>query len=203
MAKGIYCVIYGLICALIGMCAKVIIPDLADANNASGYVLESALPVGIRGLIIAATLAAMMSTASAALLASSTVFTEDLLPSLTHHRTNVTLSRVATFIFDALILGVSMLVNDVINALTLAYNLLVGGMLIPLIGAVYLKRATTFGAMALGFITVVIFILKDGLEANSPIYYSLAIILISFIVGCYFTQSTTQTLFQQGQASPD
>lgn len=204
-AAGIYCVIYGLICAIIGMCARIIVPDLADANNAFGYVLESALPMGIRGLIIAATLAAMMSTASAALLASSTVFTEDLLPSLTHHKTSVTLNRIATFIFGILILGISMVVNDVISALTLAYNLLVGGMLIPLIGAVYWKRASTFGAMlsmALGFITVIIFIIKDGLDANSPIYYSLTIGLLSFIIGSYMTKSNTVALFQQDQMNP-
>lgn len=205
-AAGVYCVIYGLVCALIGMCAKVIVPDLADANNAFGYVLESALPMGIRGLIIAATLAAMMSTASAALLASSTVFTEDLLPNLTRHKTGVTLNRIATFVFGALILGISMVVNDVISALTLAYNLLVGGMLIPLIGAVYWKRATTFGAMlsmSLGFITVIFFIFKDGLDANTPIYYSLAVSLISFIVGSYLAKSNTPALFQQSQIEPD
>ncbi|WP_425273246.1 sodium:solute symporter family transporter [Pseudomonas lactucae] len=40
------------------------------------------LPDGIRGLVSAAALAAMMSTASAGLLAASTVLTEDLLPRL-------------------------------------------------------------------------------------------------------------------------
>ncbi len=82
-------------------------------------------------------------------------------------------------------LGIALVVSDVISALTLAYNLLVGGMLIPLIGAIYWKRATTAGAissMTLGFITALVFMFKDGLDSNTPIYYSLAIGLVSFIV---------------------
>ena len=83
------------------------------------------------------------------------------------------------------VLAIALVVSDVISALTLAYNLLVGGMLVPLIGAIYWKRATTAGAissMSLGFITALIFMIKDGLDANTPIYYSLAVGLISFIV---------------------
>ena len=81
--------------------------------------------------------------------------------------------------------SIALVVNDVISALTLAYNLLVGGMLIPLIGAIYWKRATTSGAitsMALGFLTALALMLKDGFDANTPIYYSLSVGLISFVV---------------------
>ena len=72
-----------------------------------------------------------------------------------------------------------------ISALTLAYNLLVGGMLVPLIGAIFWKRATTTGAitsMSLGFVTALVFMFKDGLDANTPIYYSLAVALASFVL---------------------
>jgi len=83
------------------------------------------------------------------------------------------------------VLGIALAVNDVISALTLAYNLLVGGMLIPLIGAIFWKRATTAGAiasMSLGFATALLFMFKDGLDANTPIYYSLAVGLVSFVM---------------------
>lgn len=58
-------------------------------------------------------------------------------------------------------------------------------MLVPLIGAIFWKRATTAGAitsMSLGFVTVLVFMLKDGLEANTPIYYSLSAGLVSFVL---------------------
>jgi len=136
--------------------------------------------------VIAAALAAMMSTASAGLLAASTVLTEDLLPKLRGGKqSSLALNRLFTCLTGLVVLGIALVVSDVISALTLAYNLLVGGMLIPLIGAIYWKRATTAGAissMTLGFITALVFMFKDGLDSNTPIYYSLAIGLVSFIV---------------------
>ncbi|OEC37972.1 sodium:solute symporter [Pseudomonas sp. 1D4] len=188
-AAGLYCVLYGLAGALIGMAAKVLLPDLENVNNAFASVVEHSLPNGIRGLVIAAALAALMSTASAGLLAASTTITQDLLPLLRGGRTSgngdVHENRIATLLLGVVMLGIALVVSDVISALTVAYNLLVGGMLVPLIGAIYWKRATTAGAiasMSLGFLTVLGFMFKDGLDANTPIYYSLAVGLVSFVV---------------------
>ncbi|MHA6196649.1 sodium:solute symporter family protein [Pseudomonas wadenswilerensis] len=183
---GVYCVIYGLVCAVIGMAAHVLLPDLGNANNAFAAIVKSALPDGIRGLVIAAALAAMMSTASAGLLAASTVLTEDLLPKLRGGKqSSLAINRLFTLLTGLAVLAIALVVEDVISALTLAYNLLVGGMLVPLIGAIYWKRATTRGAitsMTLGFVTALAFMIKDGMDANTPIYYSLAIGLVSFVV---------------------
>jgi SSS family solute:Na+ symporter len=183
---GFYCILYGLACALIGMAAHVLIPDLDNVNNAFAAIVKVSLPDGIRGLVIAAALAAMMSTASAGLLAASTVLTEDLLPRLRGGRqSSLAINRLFTMLTGIVVLGIALVVNDVISALTLAYNLLVGGMLIPLIGAIFWKRATTSGAitsMTLGFVTALVFMFKDGLDANTPIYYSLAVALVSFVL---------------------
>ena len=188
-AAGIYCVLYGLAGALIGMAAKVVLPDLDNVNNAFASIVQTSLPNGVRGLVIAAALAALMSTASAGLLAASTTVTQDLLPRLRGGRESgngdVHENRIATLLLGVVVLGIALVVSDVISALTLAYNLLVGGMLIPLIGAIYWKRATTAGAitsMSLGFMTALFFMFKDGLDANTPIYYSLAVGLVSFVV---------------------
>ncbi len=183
---GVYCVIYGLVGALIGMCARVLLPDLADANNAFAAIVRSALPDGIRGLVIAAALAAMMSTASAGLLAASTTLTEDLLPRLRGGRASTLgMARLFTLLTGLAVLAIALLVNDVIGALTLAYNLLVGGILVPLLGAILWPRATTAGALAsmlLGSGAAIVFMLKDGLEANTPISFSLGLSLVSFVV---------------------
>ncbi|KUM34279.1 sodium:solute symporter [Pseudomonas sp. EpS/L25] len=183
---GVYCVLYGLVGALIGMCARILLPDLADANNAFAAIVRAALPDGIRGLVIAAALAAMMSTASAGLLAASTTLTEDLLPRLRGGKASTLgMARLFTGLTGLAVLAIALLVNDVIGALTLAYNLLVGGILVPLLGAILWKRATTTGALAsmlLGSGAAIVFMLKDGLEANTPIYFSLGLSLASFVL---------------------
>ncbi|WP_417662531.1 sodium:solute symporter [Pseudomonas sp.] len=201
-AAGIYCIFYGLAAAIIGMAAKVVLPDLANVNDAFASIVQTSLPDGVRGLVIAAALAALMSTASAGLLAASTTAAQDLWP-LFSKRKNTSesahVNRVFTLLLGCVVLVIALLVSDVISALTMAYNLLVGGMLIPLLGAIYWKRATTAGAiasMALGSLTAAVFMFIDGLEANTPIYYSLAIGAISFVLVslCSAKPVATQTL---------
>ncbi|MEQ8207551.1 MAG: hypothetical protein RIA65_15365, partial [Woeseia sp.] len=178
--------------AVIGMSAKVLLPDLADVNNAYAAVIQASLPEGVRSIVIAAAMAAMMSTASAGLLAASSTFTEDLLPRFRGGQpSGLRINRIGTMVTGVLVLVVALVVDDVLSALALAYNLLVGGMLIPLIGAIFWRAATPAGAtasMSLGFITAAIFMFLDGVDANTPIYYSLAIGLVSFVIVSLLTQ---------------
>ncbi len=46
---GVYCIVYGLACALIGMAAHVLIPHLDNVNNAFAAIVKLSLPDGIRG----------------------------------------------------------------------------------------------------------------------------------------------------------
>ncbi len=212
---GVYCIIYGLVCALIGMAGKIILPELANSNDAFAAMLQNVLPIGIRGIVLAAALSALMSTASGGLLAASTTLTEDIFPIFKRMRakyrsngmdeasereSNLLFNRIATAAVGATVLGLSLLFDDVLTALAFAYNLLVGGMLIPLIGAIYWKRATTQGAVAamtLGFSAVAFFIYKDGIDANSPIYYGLLVSIITFIgvsLATYRKETSTPTI---------
>ena len=187
-AAGIYCVLYGLAAALIGMAARVLLPELDNVNNAFASIVQTSLPDGIRGLVIAAALAALMSTASAGLLAASTTAAQDLWPLLSgqgEDSGDVHQNRLFTLLLGVVVLAIALAVSDVIGALTLAYNLLVGGMLVPLLGAIFWARASTAAAIAsmlLGSLTAALFMFRDGLEANTPIYYSLAIGALSFVL---------------------
>ncbi|SFT77813.1 sodium:solute symporter [Pseudomonas marincola] len=201
-AAGIYCVLYGLAAAIIGMAAKVLIPDLENVNNAFASIVQLSLPDGVRGLVIAAALAALMSTASAGLLAASTTAAQDLWPLLRKgkgkgNESSAHENRIFTFLLGLVVLAIALVVSDVISALTMAYNLLVGGMLIPLLGAIYWKHASTAGAiasMALGSLTACVFMYIDGLEANTPIYYSLAAGGVSFVAISLMTRASTSRI---------
>ncbi len=187
-AAGVYCMLYGLAAALIGMAAKVLLPELDNVNNAFASIVQVSLPDGIRGLVIAAALAALMSTASAGLLAASTTAAQDLWPLFNGRQGedgSAHENRLFTLLLGLAVLAIAQVVSDVISALTLAYNLLVGGMLVPLLGAIYWKRASTPAAIAsmlLGSLTAALFMYRDGLDANTPIYYSLAVSALSFFL---------------------
>src|SRR3990167_10643623 len=78
-------------------------------------------------------------------------------------------------------------------------------MLIPLMGAIFWKRATTVGAIAsmgMGFATALLFMFKDGMDANTPIYYSLGVGLVSFVVVSLLSPRPA-TMASAAQAEPN
>ncbi|MGW4133279.1 sodium:solute symporter [Amycolatopsis japonica] len=197
--SGVYCLVYGLAGALIGTAAKTLYPNLASAQDAFATIVEQQLPAGIRGLVLAAALSAMMSTASGALIACSTVSTSDLLSKLGLKKAvnEVSRNRVTTLVLGIVAIGIAMIVDDVVNALTIAYDILVGGLLVAIIGGLAWKRGTRQGALAsmvVGTVVVITFMFVDGVEANSPIYWGLGSSLAVYLLVSFLTPRTSDEI---------
>jgi SSS family solute:Na+ symporter len=187
VAAGVYCLLYALAGALVGTAARVILPDLGSSDNAFARITTEVLPVGITGLVLAAALAAVMSTASAGLLASSTILANDVYAGFIARgdHNKVLVSRVTTLLVGIVVLVISLIVSDVVGALTVAYDLLSGALFVPIVGALFWTRATAAGAlasMAAGSVVVVIFMVLDGLFANTPIIWGMLASLVAFVV---------------------
>ncbi|WP_283602891.1 sodium:solute symporter [Serratia proteamaculans] len=200
LGAGVYCVLYGVTGALIGMAGKLVLPQLSNTDGAFAAIAQAVLPAGVSGLVAAAALAALMSTASACLLASSTIALEDVLPAIRKRPSGgLAAGRLTTLIMGCIMLGLAFVVRDVMMALTLAYNLLVGGMLIPLIGAIFWQRATSTGAIAsmlTGSPCVLGLMYYQGIEANSPIYGGLLAGGAAFLIGSLLTRPSLQQQVQ-------
>jgi solute:Na+ symporter, SSS family len=196
VAAGVYCLLYALAGALIGTAARVLLPGI-QADNAFARITTEALPVGITGLVLAAALAAVMSTASAGLLASSTILANDVYTGLVagDDHNKVFVNRAVTLLVGIVVLVISLIVSDVVGALTVAYDLLSGALFVPIVGALFWRRATTAGAlasMAAGSVVVVIFMVLDGLFANTPIIWGMLASLVVFVVVSLLTPKPSQ-----------
>ncbi|HEY0498405.1 MAG TPA: sodium:solute symporter [Kutzneria sp.] len=192
LTSGLYCVVYAIAGALIGSAAKVLYPNLPNPDAAFATIVTGLLPAGLRGLVLAAALAAMMSTASGALIACSTVAQNDIL-----RRGGVRANRIATLALGVVVILVAIIVDDVVAALTVAYNLLVGGLLVAIIGGLLWKRGTRVGAMAsmiAGAATVIASMLAFGLLADEPIYYGLLASLVVYVAVSLATPRTAATV---------
>ncbi|EWM11719.1 sodium:solute symporter [Kutzneria sp. 744] len=192
LTSGLYCLVYAVAGALIGSAAKVLYPNLPKPDEAFATIVTGLLPAGLRGLVLAAALAAMMSTASGALIACSTVAQNDIL-----RRGGVRANRVATLVLGVLVILIAIMVDDVVAALTVAYNLLVGGLLVAIIGGLLWKRGTRVGAMAsmiAGAATVIACMLTFGLLADQPIYYGLLAGLVVYVAVSLATPRTAASV---------
>jgi len=195
LGAGIYCLLYAVAGGLIGSAAKVILPNLATPDNAFAEMTKVALPVGLSGIVLAAALAAVMSTASATLLAASTILANDVYAGFFGGGDRVRLSRIFTLLVGVTVLVISLLVKDVVGALTVAYDLLSGALFVPILGAIFWPRATGAGAlaaMAAGSVVVVVLMFVRGLLSNDPIIYGMLVSLLVFVVVSLLTRQASE-----------
>ncbi|MFE5894320.1 sodium:solute symporter [Streptomyces sp. NPDC056462] len=195
---GTYCLAYALAGAVIGTAAKVLYPKLGSPDDAFATIVKDELPVGVRGLVLAAALAAVMSTSSGALIACATVANNDIWSRLrgritTGERDEVQGNRVFILIMGLAVIGTAIALNNVVEALTVAYNLLVGGLLVPILGGLLWKRGTAQGALAsvaVGGLAVIALMATYGILANEPVYYGLLSSLAVYIAVSLMTRPT-------------
>ncbi|MET4060767.1 SSS family solute:Na+ symporter [Arthrobacter sp. UYP6] len=217
-AAGIYCILYGVAGALIGMAASVVLPAVASKDDVYADVAISILPIGLGGLVLAAAVAAMMSTASGALIAAATVARADVVPFVAgwfrsrgaaaapaaegNPEHAVAQNRAWVLGLGLVAIGLAIVVQDVVAALTISYDILVGGLLVSILGGLTWKRGTGFGAalsMAVGTVvtlgTMVFLEITgeqqyDGVYANEPIYFGLLASAVAYIAGSLLTGRT-------------
>ncbi|MEU6660874.1 sodium:solute symporter [Streptomyces sp. NPDC046821] len=201
---GTYCLVYAIAGAVIGTAAKVMYPHLTSPDSAFATIVKDELPIGVRGLVLAAALAAVMSTSSGALIACATVANNDIWSRLRgvikpsaaesdEPHDEVKGNRAFILIMGVAVICIAIALNNVVEALTVAYNLLVGGLLVPILGGLLWKRGTVAGALAaiiVGGGGVIGLMAAYGILANQPIYYGLVLSLVAYIVVSLATKPT-------------
>ncbi|MBO4257765.1 sodium:solute symporter [Streptomyces griseorubiginosus] len=199
---GTYCLAYALAGAVIGTAAKVLYPHLGSPDDAFATIVKDELPVGVRGLVLAAALAAVMSTSSGALIACATVANNDIWSRIrgkarSGEHEEVRGNRAFILIMGLGVIGTAIALNNVVEALTVAYNLLVGGLLVPILGGLLWKRGTVHGALAsvvVGGLAVIGLMAGYGILANEPVYYGLLSSLAAYVVVSLATRPTDETV---------
>ncbi|MFF3326184.1 sodium:solute symporter [Streptomyces sp. NPDC002889] len=203
---GTYCLVYALAGAVIGTAAKVLYPKLPNADDAFATIVKDELPMGVRGLVLAAALAAVMSTSSGALIACATVANNDIWARLRgavtpradgREHDEVKGNRAFILLMGIAVICIAIALNNVIEALTVAYNLLVGGLLVPILGGLLWKRGTVYGALSAvvaGGLAVIGLMWKYGILANEPVYYGLLLSLAAYVVVSLATRPTDEAV---------
>ena len=213
---GVYCLFYAIAGAVIGMCAQVLLPGIESRDNVYPQVVLRELPPGISGLVMAAALAAIMSTSSGALIATATVTKQDLVARLRSGRINrveatvsggssgeVRASREYILVIGVVVLIISCFLRDVVAALTIAYDILVGGLLVAILGGILWRRGTIVGALASmifgSVLTLGTMAFMGDIYANLPIFAGLGASLIAYIAGSLLSEPTADNVRREWQ----
>jgi SSS family solute:Na+ symporter len=135
---------------LIGMFARALLPDLADPEFATPALITAILPVGLTGLVVAAYIAAVLSTADSCLVGSVAIFVNDIYWKLVNpsasDRELIKASRITTIVLGILAIGLAYMVPRIIELVLYAYTFGAAGLFFPMLALLFWKRATAAGA---------------------------------------------------------
>lgn len=221
---GIYCILYGVAGAVIGMAARAATADIAQKDDVYAWVAQNLLPAGIGGVALAAAVAAMMSTASGAIIAAATVMRTDILPIFRGERTasedgavddeveteeDLSSHRGWVLGLGLVVLLLAILVPDVVAALTIAYDIIVGGLFVAIVGGLLWSRGTGPAAMwsmvagtlgtlgTMGYLEMNAENRFDGVYANEPIYVGLAASAVVYVFVSLLTPRTDARVMEE------
>ncbi len=200
----------------LGISALHLFPGLLSTSQgmdaAVPKMIVEYMPIGIKGLCLAAMIAIMMSTADTCLLVAGTTFSHDLVQPLKPNYTDrklLTVSRLFILIIGGLGVIFALHMTGIFDMILLAFAIFVAGGFAPTMAAIFWKKATKAGAFASsigGTIAVVgLYALKlSGMLSPwiDPIATSVALSIVLMIFISYLTyhpEKATQRLLDMPQ----
>lgn len=188
----------GLLGTLMGLLARASFPDI-EAELAMPTMIVNTLPIGIAGIVIAAYLSAVMSTADSCLMVPVANVVEDIY----HARINpnasedrlVKLGQWTTLVLGILAIVLAYRVPRIIDLILYAYTFGAAGLFFPTLAALFWKRATGTGAMlgiGLGGLVAVIWSLAGSPYGIDPIFLGMPVSLAALVVGSLATSHSEE-----------
>ena len=138
--------------AVLGMIARMLAPDLDNANLALPVLLLESLPAVLGAVALAAIFSAEVSSADAMLFWLATSLSKDLYVRFVHPTASDTeilqVARRAAVAGGAAGVAIALMSDSIVSALGIFYNLLAVSLFVPLIVGLYVGRVRTTEAIA-------------------------------------------------------
>ncbi len=134
-----------------------------DPEKGLPLLLRTVLPVGLMGLMMSAYFSAIMSTADSCMMAASGNLLTDILSKIFtiegNDKVMLRLSQLLTLVIGVLALLLAASMENVLELMLYSYAFMVSGLLVPVIGAFFLKKRTplaAFWSMIIGGATTLV-----------------------------------------------
>lgn len=196
---GLYSALYSIVMVVIGMCAFVLFPNIQNTQNVFTHMAFETLQPGLLGIVFAALGAAIMSTASGTLLASSTIIANDLLKPFffktMSDKQYLLLTRLTTFGLAIIAMVISLWIKEVLVAIDIAYAILTSAIFVPVILGLFIKWITeraAFLAIIISIVTVFIGLAIVGPNSNLIIILAIILNAITLLGASYYDNNLSK-----------
>lgn len=157
ICSGFLIMVIAVMPVIIGLIARVQYPELAEnGTSAAAFarVAMGALPGWAAGVIVAASLSAILSTADSCLSAATSHFMNDFwmlyidTDADENNKKLLIVSRIFTIVAGGAAVVVSMMIPSILDACFYAYYIFTAGVFCPIVFGVFWKKTTRQGAVA-------------------------------------------------------
>ncbi len=217
LTSGVY-VYWSFVVVFLGIAASHIFPQLAGTTEgvdaAIPNLIVQYMPVGLKGLCLAAMMAIMMSTADTVLLIAGTSFSRDIFQPLrpqTTDKTLLSISRVFILLIGLLGIVFALTMKGIFDLMLLAFAIFVSGGFIPIMAALFWKKATKAGAIVSSITASLSVVALYGLKMAEmlpqwiePIIISISLSFILMLVVSrltYHPETTTPRLIDLAETT--
>lgn len=125
---------------------------MTDPEQGLPMLLRTVLPVGLMGIMMSAYFSAILSTADSCLMAASGNVVADIIKRIfsldLESKNAYRISQVTTLVIGALSLFIAANMQSVLDLMLSSYAFMVSGLTVPLVGGLFWKRRTVYGAMS-------------------------------------------------------
>ena len=206
---------WSLVVVTLGVIAFNILPDLAHRDSVIPTLVMNHMPPLVKGICLAAIMGIIISTADSALLVTGTTVSTDLFkvlkPEITDQQ-QLLITRITVLVVGIFGLIFALQKSNIFEVMMLALATFVSGLFVPVMAALFYKKATSVAALSSAIIGALVQIsafaakmyglLPEGVE---PILLALvSSSLVMWLISCLtYNQSTaTQPLLRKSEHQP-
>lgn len=185
----IFIVMFGV--HLIGVVARGVFPDITDFDSVIPIITLRVLPWYLAAIVLAAPMAAIITTVNAQFLLISSALIKDILFNTKTIKEKVTGKKIPIFVYsiNVLVILLIMLISMtppslIVNVNLFAFGGLEATFLWPILLGLYWKKAEKFGAIGsivVGLVSYIIFKNIYVIKTIEPVVISLSLSLIVFV----------------------
>jgi len=150
LLSGLLRIFWGGAITIISLGALILMPDLENPSIILPEMILRLFNPYISGIMVAAFLAAMMSSADTVVLTGATVLSNDIFSFSEKNKSNLLIIRLLVLCIGIMGLFLALYLRDIIKTLELAYTVFASGLIIPFIAGFYKEklRVDEKGALA-------------------------------------------------------
>lgn len=162
---------------ILGMCGKIMVAEIANTENIFFELTDNLLPVVFGGIMVAAVLSAVLSTADSQLLVSASSIAHDLMGEVDEGKNRLYISRLVIVFLCVFAVIISIfLPSDIFSRVLFAWNALgasIGPVILMRLSGIRLRSKAILPSMIIGFTLTIFFFVEpdapgDFLERTIP-----------------------------------